>query len=303
MPSHAFLSSLAVLTTLASAAPSMRSPLMQRQDTSGPENCGPTTEDGQVYFGDLGFYSDRDCINRMYGLCLYTFDNVANGQPGDYSCNPIELPSETPFWAKVEDSPFDQMQMVFTRDDKTCTPNGATFATMIDNGNCVEFNIGGPARSFSAFPHGGSGVSRRALPASSHLTKRTPNAPSTTESVQISNIVDCTNGTEDGCPITVGSEEEKSVTTSYSLTAGGGIEGLFSIETTFGMEYTESTTTSIQEGFSVSKGQKGYLSAYSAATLFKGVWTDCDEGDVEQPGEALVIKENGFTYSIVNTGI
>ncbi|KAI0612767.1 hypothetical protein TUN205_02999 [Pyrenophora tritici-repentis] len=151
-----------------------------------------------------------------------------------------------------------------------------------------------------------------ALPASSHLTKRTPKCggfrvestqPSTTESVQISNIVDCTNGTEDGCPITVGSEEEKSVTTSYSLTAGGGIEGLFSIETTFGMEYTESTTTSIQEGFSVSKGQKGYLSAYSAATLFKGVWTDCDEGDVEQPGEALVIKENGFTYSIVNTGI
>ena len=71
---------------------------------------------------------------------------------------------------------------------------------------------------------------------------------STTESMQISNMVDCTNGTDDGCPITVGLAQTKLVTTSYSLTASGGIEGIFSIETTFGIEYTESTTMCIQEG-------------------------------------------------------
>ena len=53
----------------------------------------------------------------------------------------------------------------------------------------------------------------------------------------------------------------------------------------------------------MSKGQKGHLSAYSAATLFKGVYTDCEEGEKEQPGEAVVIKEDGVTYSTVNTRI
>lgn len=67
------------------------------------------------------------------------------------------------------------------------------------------------------------------------------------------------------------------------------------------MEYTESSTTSLQEGFSVQQGQKGYLAAYSAATLFKGTYTGCDEGDAEQPGEALVIKKEGckLLFSIV----
>lgn len=117
--------------------------------------------------------------------------------------------------------------------------------------------------------------------------------PSTSQTVQVSNIVDCINGAESGCTITVGSEHTESVSTSYSLSAGGGIEGIFSVEATFGMEYTESSTTSLQEGFSVQQGQKGYLAAYSAATLFRGTYTGCDEGDAEQPGEALVIKKEG----------
>jgi hypothetical protein len=86
------------------------------------------------------------------------------------------------------------------------------------------------------------------------------------------------------------------------LSAGGGIEGIFSVEATFGQEFTSSSTTSIQEGFSVQAGQKGYLSAYSAAALFKGKFTGCDSGDAEQAGEVLAIKKNGFTYAVVNTG-
>lgn len=100
----------------------------------------------------------------------------------------------------------------------------------------------------------------------------------------------------------MGSEHTESVTTSYSATAGGGIEGIFEASVTFGMDYTDSSTTSLQEGFSVAAGQKGYLSAFSAATLFSGTYTGCDQGDAEQDGQVLAIKTNGFTYIVVNTG-
>jgi hypothetical protein len=173
-------------------------------------------------------------------------------------------------------------------------------------------NLAGDAPGISVFPKGGSGIARLADTSSSNLTKRADpkcdgftiesQEPSSSQTVQVSNIVDCVNGADSGCEITVGQEHTESVSTSYSVTAGGGIEGLFSVEATFGQEYTESSTTSIQEGFSVQQGQKGYLSAYSAATLFHGRFTGCDAGDAEQPGEVLAIKANGFTYAVVNTG-
>jgi len=54
----------------------------------------------------------------------------------------------------------------------------------------------------------------------------------------------------------------------------------------------------------VSKGQKkGYLSAYSAATLFKGVYTDCDEGERSSRARYLLLKKVGFAYSIADTRI
>lgn len=216
------------------------------------------------------------------------------------------------------------------------------FATLIDNQNCVLFNKGGDAPGVSIYPAGGAAVAKkrsvfeapakravgssgkqtnlisRPYPADSPmvadpapLRKRDgkcsgfnieSQTPSESQSVQVSNIVDCVNGGDTGCTITEGQEHTESVSTSYSVTAGGGIEGLFEVSATFGMEYTESSTTSLQEGFSIPGGQKGYLSAYSAATLFKGTFTGCDTGDAEQPGQALVIKTNGFTYSTVLTG-
>ena len=304
MPSQPLLA-LALWLSAAIAAPSFPARLVARD---GPDDCAPTTGDDPVqpYVADIGYYSDKDCTERLSSVCVYSYQSVIDAGPGNYGCNPGILPSTTPFWAKVEDSPFDEIQLIFTR-DQTCPPNGpgAVFATLIDNASCVEFNLGGDAPGVTVFPNGGSGIARqigkRADPKCDGFTVES-SSPSSSQTVQVSNIVDCTNGAESGCSITVGQEHTETVSTSYSLTAGGGIEGIFSVEATFGMEYTESSTTSIQEGFSVQAGQKGYLSAYSAATLFQGTFTGCDSGDAEQPGQVLAIKANGFTYAVVNTG-
>lgn len=76
----------------------------------------------------------------------------------------------------------------------------------------------------------------------------------------------------------------------------------FEVSTTFGQDFTESTSTSVTEGYSVAQGQKGYLSAYNTATLFKGTFTGCDSGNSEQEGEALVLKKGGLAYSVIYTG-
>lgn len=125
---------------------------------------------------------------------------------------------------------------------------------------------------------------------------------SESQSVKISQIVDCTNGNDQGCSITTGEEHSESVATSYSFSAGGGVEGVFSVEATFGQEFTSTETTSIQTGFSIDAGQKGYLSAYCSATLFKGHFTGCDSGASEQAGESLVLKKDGMEYEVIYTG-
>lgn len=193
--------------------------------------------------------------------------------------------------------------------------------------NCVK--------GTSVFPNGGSGISRVATTGevttfgsaedgnfifeSTHVPEEKrfiakkraakcdgfiieDETPSYSQTVQISQLVDCINGAEAGCQIDAEKQFTESISTSFEVSAGGGIDGIFSIEATFGTEYTQETTTSINLGFSIPKGQKGYLSAYSAATLFTGRYTGCDEGDVEQPGRALVIKKESFTYGIVLTG-
>lgn len=77
----------------------------------------------------------------------------------------------------------------------------------------------------------------------------TSQKPSESKSVQVSDIVDCTNGNDSGCTIAETQEHSHSVTTSYTLTAGGGIEGVFEASATFGQDYTNESSTSLQEGF------------------------------------------------------
>lgn len=252
---------------------------------------------------DIGYYSDHDCTEKIGHNCVYTVQAIADGAPGSYGCNPGLLPSTTPFYAKVEESPYNEMQIVFTR-DQTCPPNGpgAVFATLIDNRSCVAMNLGGGEPGVSVFPHGGSGIARREEPPAALARRADPkckgfniesSSPSSSQSVQVSIIIDCVNGADGGCSITVEQQHSESVSTSYSATAGGGIEGIFSVEATFGQEFTETSSTTVATGESVPKGQKGYLSAYSSATLFKGTFTGCDSGPAEQPGQVLAIKANG----------
>ncbi|KAK4621914.1 hypothetical protein CLAFUW4_07367 [Fulvia fulva] len=68
------------------------------------------------------------------------------------------------------------------------------------------------------------------------------------------------------------------------------------------MSFEMSETTTEQESLAVPQGQKGYIAAYCAATLFDGTFTGCNSGPKEQPGQAMVLKSNGSTYSVVTTG-
>jgi hypothetical protein len=148
-------------------------------------------------------------------------------------------------------------------------------------------NLAGGTPGTTVFPHGGSGTARagdlikQASPKCNGFTIES-SVPSSSRSVQVSAIIDCTNGEPSaGCSISVEQQHTESVTTSFSASVGGGNEGIFSIEATFGMEYTSESSTSITYDLSVQVGQKGYLSAYSAVTLFKGKFTGCDSGDAE----------------------
>lgn len=283
----------ALLGSAALAAPSMENIKWRR---NGPDNCNATMEDGQGgtqgYVANVRFYTDSDCTQATEAYCADAEEVTLNGGSGAYSCEPAVLPPSTPFYAKVVDSPFPDLQLVYTQ-DQTCPPSGpgAVFATLINNQRCVEFNLGGGAPGLTVFPHGGAAVSKREegsveevqqVAGAPKLRKRDPSCtgfniesqkPSESRSVQVSNIVDCTNGADSGCMISVSEQRSMSVTTSYSATAGGGIEGVFMASVTFGMDYTDSESTTTMEGFSVAQGQKGYLSAYSAATLFQGTFT------------------------------
>jgi len=293
----------------------------------------PDSPEGTRYISLVGYYEDKDCTIWKQGLCVYSH---AGDCEGCYGCNAAAVPPTTPYYAKVEDTAYDAVQLVYTR-DQSCPPNGpgAVFATLIGNAACVQMNLGGDAVGLSVFPQGGSGIARvassgemsafgndedgsftfekRHIPQEKRFVadKRAAKCenfiiedetPSSSQTVQISEILDCTNGAEAGCTISTETQYTESISTSFSVTAGGGIEGVFSVEATFGTEYTQEVTTSIQLGHSIPAGQRGYLSAYSAATLFTGRYTGCDEGDAEQPGQALVIKKNGFTYGVVLTG-
>lgn len=301
----------------------------RRQGTS----CGGTDANGQIFVADVGFYSEMNCNDETGGVCIYTGQETIDAGAGNYGCNPGLLPEDAPFFLKVVDSPFSALQLLFTR-DQSCPPSGpgAVYATLVDNASCVQSNLGGDAPGISVFPNGGSGLTRLSTPAREFpmtgvtrntaanverqalaAMKRQSNTecdgfvtdsqqPSQSRTVQVSNIIDCTNGGEQGCIISVEEQESKSISTSYSLTAGGGIEGIFSVEATFGMEFTQEVSTSVQNGFNVDAGQRGYIGAYNGATLFTGRYTGCNSGDAEQPGSVLALKDNQIFYSIILTG-
>ncbi|KAK0546164.1 hypothetical protein OC845_004731 [Tilletia horrida] len=118
-----------------------------------------------------------------------------------------------------------------------------------------------------------------------------------TASQQISDTVNCQNSAAP-CKIQDSQQHTTSITSSYSATAGFDILGI-TASVTFGTSYTDEESTTLQETFSVPVNQEGFLTTYSAATLFQGTFTGCPDGDV--PGEALVPKVNGVTYQVTLT--
>jgi hypothetical protein len=302
MPSQSILC-LAMMATAALASP-MTFKIVPR-DTDCPATNGPEGGD-QKNVATIDFFPDKDCIEAsIHRTCLYT--QVFDGDEGVYSCSEADLPEgvATPFYGKLVDSPKPNVQLLYTR-DQSCPPNGAgaVFVSMVNKPTCVEFNQGGETPGLAVYPNGGSGIARfmekRDGPKCKGFTVESESL-SYSPTVQVSNIIDCINGGDSGCPISVEQSHTESVTTSFSATAGGGIEGIFSVSATFGTEYTEEDTTTIQEGVTVPKGVKAYLSAYSSATLFTGKFTECDSGDAEQAGQVLAIKKGTFTYALVNT--
>jgi hypothetical protein len=271
------------------------------RDTS----CGEKDESGNPYVATIEYFDNKDCTgDNISHQCYYSYQGVVDRGSGHYSCNSAGLPSSSPFYAKLTDSPFPDIQLLYTR-DQSCPPNGAgaVFVSMVNKENCVMFNIAGDVPGMSIYPNGGSGLTRKAKRADAKCDGFTVESKenSYSPSVQVSEIIDCLNGAESGCEISEEKSHTESVSTSFSATAGGGIEGVFSVSATFGTEFTTEDTTSIQKGLSIPQGQKAYLSAYSSATLFKGKFTGCDSGDAEQPGQVLAIKKNTFTYLIVNS--
>lgn len=271
--SSSIMLALGLMATTAFAGPVV--PQLVKRD----DRCAASTQ-GQLFIAEIGFFADHDCTQVLGYDCAYVPNEAIQDGKGEYACEPANVPSNTPYWAQIQTSIYDDTQFLYTM-DQSCPPSGpgAVFATLIDNKACVEMNHGGAPVGLTVYPHGGAAVARReAVPG---LQKRQTSCSgfrassqqqSYSHSVQLSNIVDCTNANSD-CMISEGMQHTESVTTSYSVSAGGGIEGLFSVETTFGMDYTDSSTTSITESFPVERGQKGYLAAYSGAELFHGTFT------------------------------
>lgn len=291
---------LAELASISSTEPRN----VTRRSGGGPDHCGPTSGD-QLYAADIYYYTDKDCSDAVGSNCAYAARDKIDGGPGKYECEGPTLPAHTPYWAKLVDTDFPNIQVVYTQ-DQTCPPSGpgAVFAVLDNNANCVQMNKGGPSPGVSIFPHGGSGLARKVEKRDTECSGFRIDSQQSSESrsIQISDIVDCTNGSEAGCTISIGEEHTESLSTSFSFTSGVTVAAIFEVSTTFGVEYTSSSTTSIQTGLSIPAGQKGYLSAYNTATLFRGHFTGCNSGDSEQAGVSLVLKEGGMTYSIILTG-
>ncbi|KAI1323677.1 hypothetical protein F5Y16DRAFT_332946 [Xylariaceae sp. FL0255] len=320
MPSSSTLSF--VTMALLSAQAALGTPMGKGPD--GPDRCPKTTTTQgytEPYVADIGFYSDKDCIKEISYDCVYVREKWIKDGKGSYQCNNSKLPKHTPFYAKVRGTAYPDIQMLFT-EDQSCPPSGAgaVFASLVDNSACVELNLGGNAPGISVYPHGGAPLSRRndgslVVDNSNSLLenekrasdkckgfKHTSSKPSESKPVKVSAEVDCTNAGSGDCTITKSKQHTKSVTTSYSVDSGITIDEVFDIGATFGQDYTSGVTTTLQYGFSVDKGQKGYLTAYSDGTLFKGEFTDCDSGK-NHAGEVLAVKKNSLHYLVVDSGI
>ena len=189
---------------------------------------------------------------------------------------------------------------------QSCPPGGASAVVATfpaGSAECVSIQDVSGNEGAATYRIGGAPFARRDA---SPLEKRDDtcsgfnidsSANTYSATVQVFDIVNCRDSAAP-CAITQSEQHTTSITSSYSLEAGGDVFGI-TASSTFGMDYTDSETTAIQENASVAPNQEGYLSAYSQATIFRGTFTGCSGGD--QPGNALVLKPGTTTYQLVVT--
>ncbi|KAK0544210.1 hypothetical protein OC846_006151 [Tilletia horrida] len=259
-------------------------------------SCDPNNDPAVI---TIGYYSDANCQNELKTV---VYNAYGDSPSGCASCDPGLLPTGPSFFGKVK-SGNDGVQADLTR-DQVCPPGGpdAVIATFdVGSPTCIQLQGITGEEGMAVYGAGGAILAKkraekRDTQSCSGFTV-TSQQNTYTASQQVSDTVNCQNSAAP-CTISRAQQHTTSITSSYSATAGFDIEGI-SASVTFGQDYTDSESTTLQDTFSVPVNQEGFLTTYSAATLFQGTFTGCPDGDV--PGEALVPKANGVTYQVTLT--
>ncbi len=311
------------LATTASASPTPPSSVAAMAHSNGrsgspPVNilaaegqCQCTSCGSQSPALEIGYYSDPNCQDFINTVTYFAYDGAGSGCASCTPSNFNTLGSPANVYGKVAKCYGDCTAQVAITRDQLCPPGGASAVIgTFDAGSevCVGLHGLNGGEGAAVYRIGGAPFARRDLDDADELIldkrdescsgfniEKRQNAYSAT--VQVSDIVNCEDSASP-CTISTGIQHTKSLSSSYSFSAGGDVFGI-TASTTFGTDYTESTTTTIQDTFSVPANQEGYLSAYSLATLFTGTYTGCKGGD--KPGTALALKKNSVVYQLVVT--
>lgn len=251
------------------------------------ENC----PDGQGVYSQFTYYSDPNCsqLYQAETLCGTGDTNV----PGSYVCGPA-IPSGAPGTLYVKlDGPNSNSQVYFTR-DQSCPPGKGAVGNIEKlrvNDDCIQLQGANSDIGITGFPSGGGPDARRSVTRRQGKNcngfRKDKEQDSYTPNTRVSTTVRCQNSGSP-CPISESDQMTSTVESSWSTTAGVDDFG-FSVSATFGGSYSQSESTTIQEGVTVPVNQEGFLAAYAPAILFTGAFTGCDDG-TEPAGTVLAVK-------------
>lgn len=107
--SYQSILAIAVLASTAIAAPF-------NLTSRGNGGCADADSAGNPFAALVSFYTDKDCSDKEGAVCIYAYQGTVDGGSGYYSCGPGDVPSTTPYYAKLEDTNFSDVQVVFTAD-------------------------------------------------------------------------------------------------------------------------------------------------------------------------------------------
>ncbi|SJX64375.1 uncharacterized protein SRS1_15016 [Sporisorium reilianum f. sp. reilianum] len=263
-------------------------------------------DDGVVPLLDVGYYADENCQTLLKTVTYEWTQSTGAIECGYHGCAPALLPEQASMYAKagkVYEAQWPMVQVYLTR-DQVCPPTNADAVIAVMTGGkpgCIQLQGITGQEGASIYPCDDGPLSRRAL-----LARRDDKCSGFTvesqqdtysASSQVSSVVNCQNSAAP-CIISESVQHTTTIESSFSLSAGGSVEGI-DIGATFGTSYSESTSTTLQQSYSIPVNQEGYLTTYAQATLFKGTYTGCAGGD--QPGEALVLKDRPPIYQVVIT--